>query len=82
MNIDEKFLSKLTDEQKTKVAAAQTQEELFTLVKEFGYELSSEQLEAVSGGISPECPQDCNRLIGTVTYCSSDFSDVIKNLLK
>ena len=82
MNIDEKFLSKLTDEQKTKVAAAQTQEELFALVKEFGYELSSEQLEAVSGGISPECPQECNRLVGTVTSCFPDFSGFECGLLK
>ena len=50
MNIDENILSKLTDEQKKKVQAAQTPEELLAIAKEAGYELSSEQLEAVSGG--------------------------------
>ena len=50
MNIDESILSKLTDEQKKKVEAAQTPEELLALAKEARYELSREQLEAVSGG--------------------------------
>ena len=50
MKIDESILSKLTDEQKKKVEAAQTPEELLALAKETGYELSPEQLEAVSGG--------------------------------
>jgi len=50
MNIDENILSKLTDEQKEKVKAAQTPEELLAIAKETGYELSPEQLEAVSGG--------------------------------
>ena len=50
MNIPENILSTLTDEQKKKVEAAQSPEELFALVKEAGYELSPDQLEAVSGG--------------------------------
>ena len=50
MKIDESILSKLTDEQKKKVEAAQTPEELLALAKETGYELSPDQLEAVSGG--------------------------------
>jgi predicted ribosomally synthesized peptide with nif11-like leader len=50
MNIDEKILSKLTDEQKKKVKAAKTPEELLAIAKEAGYELSADQLEAVSGG--------------------------------
>ena len=50
MNIDESILSKLTDEQKKKVEAAQSPEELLAIAKETGYELSPEQLEAVSGG--------------------------------
>jgi len=50
MNIDESMLSKLTDEQKKKVEAAQSLDELKVLAKEEGYELSPEQLEAVSGG--------------------------------
>ena len=50
MNIDENILSKLTDEQKKKVEAAQSPEELLAVAKEAGYELSPEQLEAISGG--------------------------------
>ena len=50
MNIDESILSTLTDEQKKKVEAAQTPEELITLAKEAGYDLSPEQLNAVAGG--------------------------------
>jgi hypothetical protein len=64
MNIPEKILSQLTEEQKKKVEAAQTPEELLALAKETGYELSPEQLEAVSGGwcgldcgsFNPDCP--------------------------
>ena len=50
MKISENILSKLTDEQKKKVEAAQSPEELLALAKEAGYELTREQLEAVSGG--------------------------------
>ena len=51
MNIPENILSTLTDEQKKKVEAAQSPEELSILAKEYGYELTPEQLEAVSGGV-------------------------------
>lgn len=37
MNIDENTLSKLTDEQKKKIEAAQTPEELLAIAKETGY---------------------------------------------
>ena len=50
MNISENILSTLTDEQKKKVEAAQTPEELLALAKETGYELSQEQLGAIAGG--------------------------------
>ena len=50
MNIDGRILSTLTDEQRKKVEAAQTPEDLLALAKEAGYELTPEQLEAVSGG--------------------------------
>ena len=50
MNIDKKVFSKLTDEQKKKVEAAQTPEDLLALAKEAGYELTQEQLDAVAGG--------------------------------
>lgn len=49
MKIDEKILSTLTDEQKKKVEAAKTPEGLLSITKENGYDLSPEQLEAVSG---------------------------------
>ena len=50
MNIPGNILSTLTDEQKKKVEAAQSPEELLALAKETGYEMSQEQLDAVSGG--------------------------------
>ena len=50
MNIDERILSKLTDEQKKMVEAAMSPEELLSLAKEAGYELTQEQLDAVAGG--------------------------------
>jgi len=62
MKIDECILSKLTDEQKKKVEAAQTPEELLTIAKETGYELTQDELEEVSGGYSWKvCKRyDCN----------------------
>lgn len=50
MNVDESNLSKLSDEQKKAVEAAQSPEELLALAKEFGYESPPEQLEAIAGG--------------------------------
>lgn len=50
MNIPENILSTLTEEQKKKIEAAKSPEELLSLTKEAGYELSPEQLDAVSGG--------------------------------
>ena len=57
MNIPEEILNTLTDEQKKKVEAAKTPEELIALSKETGRELSLDELEKVSGGWScPLCP--------------------------
>ena len=57
VDINENILNKLTDEQRKKVAAAQSPEELLAIAKEAGYEMSPEQLEAVAGGIAwIECP--------------------------
>lgn len=54
MNIPENILSTLTAEQKKKkIEAAQSPEELCTLAKECGIELTIDQLEDVSGGIKP-----------------------------
>lgn len=55
MKIHEKYLSKLTEEQRKKAESAQTPEELITIAKEAGYELTSEELDAVSGGWCPDC---------------------------
>ena len=50
MDIDIKIFNILTDEQKKAVEAAQTPEDLVTLAKEQGYELTSEDMLAVSTG--------------------------------
>ena len=50
MNIPESILNTLTDEQKKKVEAAKSPDELLELAKETGRELTVDELEAVSGG--------------------------------
>ena len=61
MNISENILSKLTDEQKKKVEAAQSPEELLALAKEAGYELPPDALDAVDGGWCLNCKDyHCN----------------------
>ena len=47
----------LTDEQKAKAKACKTPEEILALAKDEGYELSDDELEAVSGGW---CAMVCN----------------------
>ena len=70
MNIPEKILSTLTDEQKKKVEAAQSPKDLLDLAKETGYELSQEQLDAVAGGLQSwsgdDCPTQCYNDCGIV----------------
>ena len=46
----------LTDEQKERVKACKTAEELVELAKAEGVELSDEQLEGIAGGDSFWCP--------------------------
>ena len=53
MHIPEKAFSALTDEQKKRVEAARTPEELLAIAKESGYELTKEELNKVSGGALP-----------------------------
>ena len=69
MNIPENILSQLTDEQKKKVEAAQSPEELLAIAKEYGQELSFEQMDAISGGegVSGICWEKC--LIVCHTEC-------------
>ena len=59
-------LEDLTPEQKAKVLACKTPEDILALAKEEGYELSDEELAAASGGFS--WLQEC-----TANYCSADF---------
>ena len=53
--INESILSKLSDEMKKKVEAAQTPEELLNLSKEAGYELTLEEMETIAGGGKLHC---------------------------
>lgn len=57
MNIPENVFSTLTDEQKKKVEAARTPEDLLALAKEVGYELTPDQLDEVAGGNDWRCPK-------------------------
>ena len=73
MSIDENIFSKMTDEQKKKVEEAKTPEELLAIAKETGYELSPDQLEAISGGWSP-CLNDCpNHASKCIEYICGSF---------
>ena len=59
MNIPENIFNTLTDEQKKKVEAAKSPEDLSALAKECGIELTIDQLEGVSGGLQhAPCPKD------------------------
>ena len=51
--------SELTPEQQEKAKACKTPEDMIALAKEEGYELSEEDLVAVSGGASWDCISDC-----------------------
>lgn len=64
----------LTPEQREKAKACKSAEDILSLANEEGYELSDEQLEAVSGGDwdcwsvctkykhGPTCPMDCIKI--------------------
>ncbi|MBR2523090.1 MAG: hypothetical protein IKE53_01470 [Clostridiales bacterium] len=53
MNIPENILSKLTDEQKAKVTSANSIEEVISIIKDFGIDLTDEQVEGLAGGTGP-----------------------------
>ena len=44
------FNTNLTDEQKEKIRACETPEDILALAKEEGYDLSEEELDMISGG--------------------------------
>ena len=62
MNISKNVLNTLTNKQKKKAEAARSPEELLSIAKEAGVELTPDQLEAVSGGYKDGwdtgCPED------------------------
>ena len=61
MNFDD-----LTDDQKAKARACKTPDEMLDLAKQEGFELSDDELDAVSGGgwcwddCGSKCRNDCN----------------------
>lgn len=60
MKIHEKILNALTDEQKKAIENVSTPEELLSLAKEAGYELTDEQLQSISGGEDSARWDQCN----------------------
>ena len=67
----EELLKGLNDEQIAKIKACNNQEEILKMAKEEGIELTSEQLEAVSGG---NCLNDfdCPKCSQTIDGSSCD----------
>lgn len=61
------LLNGLTPEQIAKVEACKNQEEILAVAKEEGIELTSEQLEAVSGGSCLASPRVCPKCNSTNT---------------
>lgn len=49
----------LTPEQKARAKGCTSAEELLAIAREEGYELSDEELEQVTGGVSWGCIDDC-----------------------
>lgn len=49
----------LTPEQMEKARACKTPEDMLNLAREEGYELSEDELTAISGGVSWDCISDC-----------------------
>ena len=50
----------LTPEQKEKARACKTSEDILNMAREEGYELSEDELAAISGGTSWSCIPDCS----------------------
>lgn len=64
-------LDNLTDEQKAKARECKTPEEMLALAREEGYELSDQELEAVSGGwgCSDYCTEKCYEALCGLVDC-------------
>ncbi len=64
MNVPKNIPASLTDDQKKMIKNAKTPEEFLAIAKETGYELSDEELNAVTGGwCDNECGK-CNHAVG------------------
>ena len=50
----------IPNELREKAKAAKSPEAILALAKQGGYELSTEELEAISGGASWSCTADCS----------------------
>ena len=60
--MDTSAFDNLSEEEKAKILAAKTPEEMLEATKSAGYELSLDELDAASGGASwggNDCPNDC-----------------------
>ena len=68
----EELLKGLSEEQIAKVKACKSQEEMLSLAKEEGVELTDEQLEAVSGG-------SCNKPVLVCSKCGYDLVTMLEN---
>ena len=68
MSIPENILNTLTDEQKKKAEAARSPEELLSIAKESGYELTPEELSQVAGG---KMPGNCSQYTSDEPWLSS-----------
>ena len=53
MNIPETILSKLTAEQKAKITSANSIDEVISIVKDFGIDLTDDMMEGLAGGTGP-----------------------------
>ena len=74
-------LNSLTSEQKAKLKSCKDPEELRSMLKSLGIELSDEQLDAVAGGENgDECDQfanpNCHMLISSDVSGLSDLADL------
>ena len=75
------LLKGLTEEQIAKVKACKSQEELLTLARAEGIELSEEQLEAVSGGFcsSSDSKWKCTKCGSTDTKVLERYNEGTRN---